>query len=182
MDWILITLEVEQSNYWQAIEQASGIRTEAIKEVLWIKPIHLHMAGQRTAIEIFKLETREDANQVIERGLYVEGKKAWGRKQVQEPRRCLKCQCFREHKAAECRSIHDICGQCGKHHRTSVCSKSDKDTYACLNCKSANNSKHIGHGVADRRCLIFLERLDKMNKMRSKNTVIYTAPHILIGL
>ena len=125
MDWILITLKVGQSNFWQAIEQVSGIRTGAIKEVSWIKPIHLHMAGQRTAIAIFKLETQEDANQVIERGLYVEGKKVWGRKQVQEPRRCLKCQCFGEHKAAECKLIHDVYGRCGKHHRTSVCSELD---------------------------------------------------------
>ena len=72
--------------------------------------IHLCVVGQRTAIAIFKMAMQEDANIIIEKGLYVEGKKVWGRKQVQELRRCLKCQCFGEHKAGECCLIHDVCG------------------------------------------------------------------------
>ena len=110
MDWIPVMLEVDQPIYWRVIEKASGVRDGVIKEAAWIKPIHLHAAGQRTAIAIFKLATHEDANQVIERGMFVEGKKVWGRKQVQEPRRCLKCQCFGEHKAGKCHSIHNVCG------------------------------------------------------------------------
>ena len=46
VDWIPILLEVDQPYIWRAIEQTSGIRCEAIKEVTWIKPIHLHAAGQ----------------------------------------------------------------------------------------------------------------------------------------
>ena len=40
---------------------------------------------------------------------------------------------------------------------------------ACSNCKAVSNGKHAGHGVANRRCPIFLMKLDKMNKMRSEN-------------
>ena len=115
------------------------------------------------------METREDANQVIERGLYVDGKKVWGRKQVQELRRCLKCQCFGEHKATECQSIHEVCSRCSKHHRTSLCRENNKESLVCSNCKAANNVKHMGHGTADRRCPIFLEQIQRMNKAKNNN-------------
>ena len=55
MDWIPVMLEVDQPIYWRAIEKASGVRDGVIKEAAWIKPIHLCVAGQRTAIAIFKL-------------------------------------------------------------------------------------------------------------------------------
>ena len=103
----------------------------------------------------------------------MEGKKVWGRKLTQELRRCLKCQCFGKHKAAVCLSIHDVCGRCGLHHRTSTCNKMDKDTYTCSNCKVANNNRHVGHRAVDRRCLIFLEHLDKMNKTKKENNYKY---------
>ena len=155
------------------VEQENRLKFAAIRGVSWIKPIHLRTVGQRTAIAVFRLDSQEAANQVIEKGLFVEGKKVWGRKQVQEPRRCLKCQCFREHKATDCQSIHDVCGRCSSHHRTGLCDEHDRDMLACSNCKAANNNEHIGHGMVDRRCLIFLLRLQKMNNTRSKNKYKY---------
>ena len=128
-----------------------------------------HTLGQRTAIAIFRLASQEDANKIIRDGLYVEGKKVWGRNQVQEPRRCLKCQCYGDHKAAECRLIHEVCGQCGDQHRTSECSETDRSRFSCSNCKAASNNRHAGHGAVNRRCPIFLSRIEKMNKTRSNN-------------
>lgn len=51
----------------------------------------MRTTGQQSAITIFRLATKEDANWVIKHSLYVEGKKVWGRRQTQEPKRCLKC-------------------------------------------------------------------------------------------
>ena len=166
----LASFEVEHHEGWRAVEQVSGLRNESIKDIAWIKPIHLCAAGQRTAIAIFKLASQEDANKVIRDGLYVEGKKVWGRKQVQEPRRCLKCQCYEDHKATECWLIHKVCGRCGDQHRTSKCSETDRSCFSCSNCKAASNDKHAGHGTINRRCPIFLSRIEKMNKARSDNT------------
>ena len=78
IDWIPVSFEVDQMALWRGVEQASRLRSSAIKGVLWIKPTHLRALGQKTAITVFKLATREDANQVIEGGVYVEGKKVWG--------------------------------------------------------------------------------------------------------
>ena len=124
---------------------------------------HLHATSQRTAILVFRIDSREVANQVIEHGLFIEGKKVWGRKQVQEPKRCLKCQCFGEHKDEKCALIHNVCGRCDSQHRTSLCAKEDKTKWECSNCKAAGNGGHKGHGAADRRCPIFLVRVDRMS-------------------
>ena len=173
MDWVPVTFEVDLPSVWKGVEQANGLRTSAIVEAKWIKPTHLRSVGQRTAIAILSFATREDANQVIENGLYVEGKKVWGRKQMQEPRRCLKCQCFGEHKAAQCLSAREVCGRCGGEHRTSTCVATDKDSMVCSNCKATGNGKQKGHGAADRRCPIFLGRVDRMNKVRKENNYKY---------
>ncbi|KAF8804013.1 hypothetical protein BYT27DRAFT_7073598, partial [Phlegmacium glaucopus] len=125
--------------------------------------------GQRTALAIFGFSTREGANQAIGQGLFVEGKKVWARKQLQEPSRCLKCQCFGEHRAAKCASIHEVCGRCGKQHRTSDCQEADQNAFECSNCKAADNGKHAGHGASDRRCPVFLERVDRMNQLCREN-------------
>ena len=55
-----------------------AVALTVIRGVHWIKPKHLHLLEQRTAIAIFKLATHEDANQIIKRGVFVEGKKVWG--------------------------------------------------------------------------------------------------------
>lgn len=161
VDWILISFELDLTESWRVVELVDDMKVNTIKGLNWIKPIHIRALGQRTAIAVFRMSMQEDANQIIRRGVFIEGKKVWGRKQMQEPRRCLKCQCFGEHKAGECRSIHNVCGHCGNHHRTSLCDKSDKDELSCSNCLAAKNSKHIGHGAVDRRCLIFLAWLEK---------------------
>lgn len=169
VDWVPVSFEVEQPAAWKSVERSNNLRESAIQEATWIKPIHLRSEGQRTAIAIFRMATREDANQIIEHGLYVEGKKVWGRKQAQEPKRCLKCQCFGEHKAAKCASIHEVCGRCSKQHRTSSCEENSKDRWECSNCKAAGNGNHKGHGAADRRCPIFLNRVERMYTTRQEN-------------
>ena len=169
VDYVPVSFDVDQPAEWKRVEQANGLSESAIKEVKWIKPTHLRSENQRTAIAIFRLTTREDANQIIENGLHVEGKKVWGRKQTQEPKRCLKCQCFGEHKAANCGSIHDVCDRCSRQHRTSSCEVNNKEHWECSNCKAAGNGNHKGHGAADRRCQIFLSRVDRMNKTRRDN-------------
>ena len=170
VDYVPVSFDVDQLADWKRVEQASGLRDSAIKEVKWIKPTHLRSENQRTAIAIFRLTTHEDANQIIESGLYVEGKKVWGRKQTQEPKRCLKCQCFGEHKAAKCGSIHKVCRRCSRQHRTSLCEVNNKEHWECSNCKAAGNGNHKGHGAANRRCQIFLSRVDRMNKTWRDNS------------
>jgi len=163
VDWVPMMLDMGQMGVLESIEQASRLQMAAICEVWWIKPIHLRTPGQRTALAIFGFSTCEGANHAIRFGLFVEGKKVWVRKQLQEPRHCLKCQCFREHRAAKCASIHKVCGQCGKQHRTSDCQETDQGAFTCSNCKTVNNGKQGGHGTSDHCCLVFLEYVEWVN-------------------
>ncbi|KAF8799167.1 hypothetical protein BYT27DRAFT_7048387, partial [Phlegmacium glaucopus] len=111
----------------------------------------------------------EDANVAIRSGLCIEGKKVWGRKQTQEPRRCLKCQCFGMHKATKCTSTHKGCGRCVKHHRTNECTELDQNMLEYANCRAAKLESYKGHGAADRRCPIFLARVIKTNLIHQEN-------------
>jgi hypothetical protein len=169
VDWVPTMLDMGQMGALESIEQASGLQMAAIREARWIKPIHLRTPGQRTALAIFGFSTREGANHAIGFGLFVEGKKVWARKQLQEPRRCLKCQCFWEHRAAKCASIHEVCGRCRKQHRTSDCQETDQGAFTCSNCKTANNGKQGGHGASDRRCPVFLEHVEQVNRLCREN-------------
>jgi len=174
VDWVPTTLDVNQMEAIEAVEQANRIQPKSIKEMRWIKPKHLRNLEQKTAITIFSFATREGANQAIGYGMYVEGKKVWGRKQIQEPRRCLKCQCYGEHKAAKCMSIHETCGHCGKQHKTVECQETNQEAFKCTNCKTTKNDKHRGHGAADRQCPVFKEWTKQMNRIcQENNTSIF---------
>ena len=164
-----MTLDMGQMWALELIEQTSRLQMAAIHEVQWIKPVHLRTPGQRTALAIFGFSTREGANHAIGFGLFVEGKKVWARKQLQESKHCLKCQCFREHRATKCTLIHEVCRQCGKQHRTSNCQEMDQGVFTCSNCKTANNGKQGKHGASDCQCPVFLEHIDQVNCLCHEN-------------
>jgi len=157
VDWVPTMLDMGQMEALELIEQVSRLQMAAIRKVQWIKPIHLRTPGQRTALAIFGFSTCKGANHAIGFSLFMEGKKVWVRKQLQEPQCCLKCQCFGEHRAAKCALIHEICGWCRKQHRTSDCQEMDQDAFMCSNCKTVSNGKQGGHGALDQCCPVFLE-------------------------
>ncbi|KAF8806929.1 hypothetical protein BYT27DRAFT_7100428, partial [Phlegmacium glaucopus] len=153
-DWVPTSFKLEHKETWASVELASGIRGTAIHEARWIKPLHMRSPGQRIAIMILGFAMQENANTAINAGLFVEGKKVWGRKQTQEPRRCLKCQCFGTHKASQCAAIHETCGRCAKQHKTNSCPVTLQSEMECSNCRGNKEEQSTGHGAADRRCPI----------------------------
>ena len=62
IDWTPVSFEINQPDSWRAVKKASGLKKSAIKDASWIKPTHLCVPGQKSAIVIFKLASREDAN------------------------------------------------------------------------------------------------------------------------
>jgi hypothetical protein len=105
--------------------------------------------GQQTAFIAMTFRTPEAANRIIREGIIIEGKHVYGRKNIQEPRRCMKCQGYAAgHFAAECKQVHDTCARCGGMHRTTSCDKPNKPPY-CANCRTA------GHAASDRTCPAF---------------------------
>ena len=62
MDWVPVSFEAEEPTAWRSVERSNGLRESAIQEAAWIKPTHLRATGQRTAILVFRIDSREVAN------------------------------------------------------------------------------------------------------------------------
>jgi hypothetical protein len=125
VDWVPVTFEPQLIGSLETVEgtSLSGLDAAVIFEARWIKPTHLRAPGQRTALAIFVFATCEAANRAIEFGLFIRGKKVYARKQLQQPRRCLKCQCFGGYKGG---SAYGICGRCPGQHRMSDCGEKNQ--------------------------------------------------------
>ncbi|KAF8875636.1 hypothetical protein BD779DRAFT_1425881, partial [Infundibulicybe gibba] len=136
----------------KTIEQRNNLRDGTISEARYIKPADKRSDKQTTAHLIIGFRSQYDANQMIRRKIFIDGKRCLARKLLQEPKRCLKCQKIgTNHMAAECKSTKDICARCGKEHKTGDCT-------AGTNLHCANCGKD-GHGTADRQCPYFIQRL-----------------------
>ena len=69
----------------------------------------------------------EATNHIIRDGIVIAGKRSWARQLHRELRRCLKCQSLSaNHLAAECKQPN-VCGTCGKEHRTAKCEVEDSN-------------------------------------------------------
>lgn len=143
------------------VESNSKLAINTIMEARWIRQVQFRKPGQKVAHMTVMCATREAANAVIANGLIIEGKKITVRKKTQEPLRCLKCQFFgKNHKASECKQIHDTCGSCASlDHRTSQC-REDPAKYNCVNC--AARTLPSGHASWDRLCPIYKEYKSKI--------------------
>ncbi|KAG1844474.1 hypothetical protein F4604DRAFT_1596142, partial [Suillus subluteus] len=154
------------------VEKKAGLKPKSICKARYIKPIARHNPGQRTAHAIFTFSTKEGANHTIKFGLAVAGKKVYGRKLIQEPTRCLKCQSFNStHVAAKCLQEHDTCGACGGQHRTATCTVTDQNRHCCKNCNVE------GHAAWSCDCPMFMGKWDSL----SYTTYPVTGPKIQIS-
>ena len=128
------------------------------------------------------MASREDANQIIEGGLlnhYLSRERKYGgENRCRNPNNASNvtlCQCFGEHKAAKCTSIHDVCSRCSSQHRTSLCTEDNKGKWemGMLQLQGYRQWGSQGHRAVDRRCLIFLAQVDRMNNTRQENKYKY---------
>ena len=68
--------------------------------------------------------------------------------------------------AAGCKEA-EICGTCGKEHRTAHCEETDPVNFRCANCDMA------GHASWDRTCPKFLASCDRLKKGNPESTYKY---------
>src|ERR1700731_3723118 len=73
------------------IEIVNELPAGAITEARYLKDPKKHTANQRTTFILLTLRMVKQANKVLREGLIIEGKKVFGRKDIQEVQRCLKC-------------------------------------------------------------------------------------------
>lgn len=115
------------------VETNSQLEEGSIAAIAWAKKIENRNPQQKTAHAIISFKTREAANQAIQNGLSMEGKWVYGHQDQKDPQRCMKCQQY-GHIARECKLERDVCGRCGKNHRTSDCEAPSDDLH-CAVCK-----------------------------------------------
>ncbi|KAJ7123396.1 hypothetical protein C8R44DRAFT_543311, partial [Mycena epipterygia] len=156
VEFVPVTFEPGKSEAHRTVEENGGLNEGDLAASNWVKRVHRRKEGQRVAHAIFGFANATAANHFLRYGLWVEGKKVWGRKHLSEPVRCMKCQGF-GHVAAACKASADACARCGDAHRTEDCSATDEQR-ACANCKNVKRPHH-GHGAADRACPVFVDKL-----------------------
>ncbi|RPD63974.1 hypothetical protein L227DRAFT_584420 [Lentinus tigrinus ALCF2SS1-6] len=127
------------------VETANDLKENAIVRADWIKPVERRFPGQRTAYLLLTLSGIDQANAAL-KGLTLAGRKVHVRRDLDEPKRCAKCQRYDNHFARECKAPHDTCANCAGAHPTSQCDTHDPNDYRCANCGVD------GHAAWDRCC------------------------------
>jgi hypothetical protein len=158
------TYDLKDSNHLQELEETNGLGINTIGKARWIKPIERRKPNQTHAFAIFTLYKADMANILIRDGFLISGTKVWPKKQKQEPIQCLKCRRW-GHFVAECKSEKEVCGNCGKGHRTSACS--NKGKVYCAVCQD-----HM-HTSWSRECPEFIRRCIILDERNPKNTMPY---------
>jgi len=77
IEYIPITHNPDSLGESKKIERETGLLTDSIDSIRWIKPTSRRTVGQRTAHLITKLRSPEAANQALRDSLIIEGKRVW---------------------------------------------------------------------------------------------------------
>ncbi|KAJ7138703.1 hypothetical protein C8R43DRAFT_893174 [Mycena crocata] len=154
VEYVPVTFDPNRDGALHVVEGDNGYRSGSILKARYIKPVERRREGQTVAHVVFGFEAT--ANAFLRAGMFVEGKRAFGRKLFTEPVRCLKCQVL-GHVLVSCKSIHYACARCAGLHATRECTAADTER-SCTNCRNAGRA-HNGHGAADRACPVFAEKL-----------------------
>ncbi|KAE9394280.1 hypothetical protein BT96DRAFT_746401, partial [Gymnopus androsaceus JB14] len=133
------------------LEVSSQLKDGSIADIAWAKKEDRRKPHQKTAHAIVSFNTREAANQVIQKGMSIGGKWVFGHRDQKDPQRFMKCQQY-GHITRECTLEKDVCGQCGDDHQTSDCMAA-VENFHCTVCKQHD------HTAADRRCLTLLQKI-----------------------
>ncbi|KAI0745587.1 hypothetical protein C8Q76DRAFT_605714 [Earliella scabrosa] len=144
----------------RVVEEAHGLKSGAIVQAEWIKPVERRYPGQRFAFLMLTVNSVEQANRAL-KGLTLAGRRVIVRREIEEPKCCLKCQALDGHLARECAADHDTCGTCAGCHPTSQCTVTDTGSFRCVNCNLS------GHTAWDCDCPVFRAQVCALSSRRA---------------
>ncbi|SJL06765.1 uncharacterized protein ARMOST_10107 [Armillaria ostoyae] len=81
------TIDIGDIKTWRGIKSSSGLMAGTIRNVRFLKPAEHHHEGQREAHIVMGLDSREQANKIIQAGVIIEGKELQARKELPDATR-----------------------------------------------------------------------------------------------
>ncbi|KAL7281859.1 hypothetical protein ACG7TL_003324 [Trametes sanguinea] len=140
-----VTFDPASHTALREIEAQNGLQAGAITRADWIKPLSRRRPGQLTAHLMLTVSDVNQANRAL-RGLRLGERRIMVRRDMEEPKRCARCQSYDGHFARDCKAEGDVCATCAGAHPTSECSVRDPRLYRCANCQED------GHAAWDHSC------------------------------
>ncbi|KAG2153542.1 uncharacterized protein EDB93DRAFT_1082363, partial [Suillus bovinus] len=162
--FLSVTSDIENGPWLRAIETENYLLAGSIEAAGWIKPKNQRSTDQRVAHAIFHFTDPTVANTTLQDGIYINQEKLHPCKDKHEPVHCVKCQLW-GHVAKECKAVNDVCGTCGKNHRTNIC-----NAYCTLFCVSCNLHNHASWNI---NCPEFENRCTGINTKLPENSMPY---------
>ena len=144
-EMVPVSLDPSRAEVRRVLETAHGLPPGSIVDMGWLKSPARRRPGQTVAFLGISIKEEAAANKAI-RGMTIEDRRVWVRRDANDPVRCLKCQSYGGHIMQDCPQCHDTCANCGEDHRTSDCEVGDRGRFRCVNCGGA------GHAAWDRDC------------------------------
>ena len=163
-EFVPIAFDPQDAPTWRDVERDIAIPLGSIAEARWIKPVERRHQTQRFAHLLLTLTSSAAANTVISTGITIAGKRVTARKNLAEPMRCAKCHRYNAgHLAKDCPQAHEVCGTCGRAHKTRDCTRQDPTYHRCANCNVD------GHPTWSRDCPAFLDQLRRTDARYPEN-------------
>ena len=149
-----------------AIENENSLPKGTIVSAKWLRnPANWNM-NQTKAHAVFSIKSRNEANEIINRGMLIDGSRHGARKLEEDPRRCFKCQLIGvSHTAATCKS-NEICANCAREHPTGEC-QAARAEFKCATCKK--DKRQDDHAAWDRQCPVFIEEKARLRDRKPEN-------------
>lgn len=158
--FVLVAFDPSNPDSLGRVEALSGLARGAICSAHWFKPAECRQEGQLSAHLLLNLSHSSAANHAIRHSLSIHYRKVYVNKLNGEPCRCLKCQKFGNHLAADCPSKNDVCGKCAGEHGTKDCTSNNT---RCANCDEDS------HSAYDRHCPLFHRHCADFDCTRPEN-------------
>lgn len=168
VEFLPITLQQRLADMATIIEEDNFYTKGDIHQIRWMRnPENSWRKDQQYAHAVLNTRDRNRANDIIEHGIVIAGKRYKARKLEDDPKRCYKCQLIEPgHRAADCPNEEVCANCCSKNHITAKCNRERKD-HACASC-SATKIAHQ-HASWSRQCPTFLKQRTRLRERFPEN-------------
>ncbi|KAF9035869.1 hypothetical protein BJ165DRAFT_1324271, partial [Panaeolus papilionaceus] len=158
VDFVPIEFNPEDEGAIRGLEEMNKLGKDSIASATYFKKSANRTNWQKTATLLVAMRSAEEANKLLEEGIWVDEEGLAVRKKVVEPEVCNNCQ-SPGHYAGKCPNPM-CCSKCGgEGHNFRNCRNTAEFTYQCKNCGGK------GHGPRDdRKCPWYIGEIRRLGE------------------